>query len=96
MHSYSLAKDINKLHKRSVTQDELLSPALVGVVLYFLLFTFVQVVMSGFGSEENHVKLMKTMFQNMFPTLSVANVSAHYLVGCLFYYCRHNKSSVNG
>jgi len=33
--------------------------------------------MSGFGSEENHVKLMATMFQNMFPTISVANTDLH-------------------
>jgi len=60
VHFYSLMKDVGKLHKRNVIgAKDGLTPALV--------------VMSGFGSEENHVKLMATMFQNMFPTISVAN-----------------------
>ena len=34
-----------------------------------------QIVLSGFGGEEEHLKLTTTMFQNIFPAINVNTVS---------------------
>jgi hypothetical protein len=34
-----------------------------------------QIVLAGFGGEEEHLKLTTTMFQNIFPAINVNTVS---------------------
>lgn len=50
-----------------------LSP-LVFIILYFLLKKLLQVVLNGFSTGEDHLKLTSVMFQNMFPALNIATV----------------------
>ncbi len=35
-------------------------------------------VMNGFQDDSIHIKLIATMFQNMFPSINVTNVSSHF------------------
>lgn len=72
INQYSLAKDVlaNQINPRSPGQEYLQSPLLV---------------LNNFNSGDNDVKLMATMFQNMFPSLNVQQVR-HDLVSCEYNY----------
>lgn len=62
VHNYCLSKDvISSLRKPNLQQVQYLHHPLL--------------VMNNFSSTDNHVKLMATMFQNMFPSINVHTVS---------------------
>lgn len=69
IHSYSLSQDILSSAKKQVNADKMYKhPPLI--------------VLNNFTSEENHMKLMATMFQNMFPTINVTKVTHMYVYHC--------------
>lgn len=62
IHSYSLCQDILSSVKKQVNANKMYKhPPLI--------------VLNNFTSDENHMKLMATMFQNMFPTINVTKVN---------------------
>ena len=62
VHNYCLSKDvISSLRKPNLEQIQYLNHPLL--------------VMNNFSGAGNHVKLMATMFQNMFPSINVHKVS---------------------
>lgn len=71
--SYSLAKDIlSSLKKQSMNPIIFNHPPLL--------------VMNNFSGQELHLKLMTTMFQNMFPSISVNQVRVLEL-SISFFFC---------
>lgn len=62
IHSYSLCQDILSSVKKQLNADKMYKHAPL-------------IVLNNFTSDENHMKLMATMFQNMFPTINVTKVS---------------------
>ena len=58
---YSLSKDIVSIQKRQNTYDK-------------QYLTHPLVVLNNFAGEELKLKLMTSMFQNMFPSINVAKV----------------------
>lgn len=71
VHEYCLTKDvISSLKKPNLEEIQFLHHPLL--------------VMNNFSGEENHTKLMSTMFQNMFPSINVHKVSVtHYFPLCM-------------
>uniref|UniRef100_A0A8D8RCF5 Suppressor of SWI4 1 homolog n=1 Tax=Cacopsylla melanoneura TaxID=428564 RepID=A0A8D8RCF5_9HEMI len=62
IHSYSLCQDILSSVKKQLNANKMYKhPPLI--------------VLNNFTSDENHMKLMATMFQNMFPTINVTKVN---------------------
>lgn len=69
IHSYSLCQDILSSVKKQLNADKMYKyPPLI--------------VLNNFTSDENHMKLMATMFQNMFPTINVTKVNM-YAILCI-------------
>lgn len=70
VHSFTLARDvISSLRKQAVPPDAFKSSPLV--------------VLNNFSGEGQHIKLMATTFQNMFPTINVSNVKLSDLRRCV-------------
>ncbi|KAK2725935.1 suppressor of SWI4 1 homolog [Artemia franciscana] len=70
---YSLAKDITSLQRRQNTYD-----------LQFK--THPLVILNNFGgSEEMHVKVMSSMFQNMFPSINVVKLKLVNIRRCVLF-----------
>nr|CAG4649284.1 EOG090X0508 [Scapholeberis mucronata] len=72
---YSLSKDVVSIQKRQNTYDK-------------QYLTHPLVVLNNFAGEDLHLKLMTSMFQNMFPSINVATVKLHTIRRCvlLHYY----------
>ena len=66
VHSYSLSRDIVSMLKRNqATQSQYLSHPLL--------------IMNHFSGDGMHLKLMATMFQNMFPSINVNKVRLQFI-----------------
>lgn len=61
IHSYSLCQDILSSVKKQMNAERMYKHAPL-------------IVMNNFASPELHMKLMATMFQNMFPTINITKV----------------------
>lgn len=70
IHSYSLARDvISSLRKQYVTMRAFQHAPLI--------------VLNSFSGEGMHMKLMATMFQNMFPTINITTVKLKNIRRCV-------------
>lgn len=64
VNSFSLSRDvISSLKKQVVIERAFKHSPLV--------------ILNGFSSDESHMKLMASTFQNMFPTINLTNVSRY-------------------
>jgi ribosome biogenesis protein SSF1/2 len=61
VHSYSLARDVVSAIKKQYVFEKLYQNAPL-------------IVLNSFSGEGLHMKLMASMFQNMFPTINIAKV----------------------
>ena len=69
LHSYSLSRDVVSMLKRNqATQSQFLYHPLL--------------IMNHFSGDGMHLKLMATMFQNMFPSINVNKVVVHLQLAC--------------
>ncbi|XP_068622802.1 protein Peter pan [Battus philenor] len=70
IHNYSLARDvISSLRKQYVMAKAFKNAPLI--------------VLNSFSGEGNHMKLMATMFQNMFPTINITTVKLKHIRRCV-------------
>ncbi|OWR54129.1 Suppressor of SWI4 1 protein, partial [Danaus plexippus plexippus] len=70
VHSYSLARDvISSLRKQYVIEKAFKNAPLI--------------VLNSFSGEGMHMKLMATMFQNMFPTINITTVKLKNIRRCV-------------
>ncbi|KPI99482.1 Protein Peter pan [Papilio xuthus] len=70
LHNYSLARDVvSSLRKQYVMSRAFKSAPLI--------------VLNSFSGEGNHMKLMATMFQNMFPTINITTVKLKNIRRCV-------------
>ncbi|KAL4703195.1 hypothetical protein ACJJTC_004871 [Scirpophaga incertulas] len=70
IHNYSLARDvISSLRKQYVIMKAFQNAPLI--------------VLNSFSGEGMHMKLMATMFQNMFPTINITNVKLKNIRRCV-------------
>lgn len=70
IHSFALSRDVvSSLRKQIVPADAFKSSPLV--------------VLNNFSGEGQHIKLMASTFQNMFPTINVSNVKLSTLRRCV-------------
>ncbi|CAH2040168.1 unnamed protein product, partial [Iphiclides podalirius] len=70
IHNYSLSRDvISSLKKQYVMSRAFKSAPLI--------------VLNSFSGEGNHMKLMATMFQNMFPTINITTVKLKNIRRCV-------------
>jgi hypothetical protein len=56
--------------------DWILNLHLFDLYFKYWFMSFWQIVLSGFGSGEQHLKLTTVMFQNIFPAIDINTVSA--------------------
>lgn len=70
LHSFALSRDVvSSLRKQVVPADAFKNSPLV--------------ILNNFSGEGQHIKLMATTFQNMFPTINVTNVKLSNLRRCV-------------
>lgn len=63
IHNFSLARDVvSSLKKQNVVEQAFKHSPLM--------------ILNSFSGEGMHMKLMASMFQNMFPTINLTNVSS--------------------
>nr|AAH80470.1 Unknown (protein for MGC:89755) [Xenopus tropicalis] len=70
VNQYSLMKDVvSSLKKHRMHEEQFMHPPLL--------------VLNNFGNQGMHVKLMATMFQNMFPSINVHKVNLNTIRRCI-------------
>ena len=80
MDQYTLARDVlSAQRKRNVNAKDFVNHPLL--------------VLNNFSGEGMHIKLMATMFQNMFPSINVNKVIFKIL---LFSYISHDITKIQG
>lgn len=62
IHNYSLGRDVISSLKKQMTNKKLFTNAPLAIL-------------NNFTGEGSHVKLMASVFQNMFPTINVTKVA---------------------
>lgn len=65
IHNYSLGRDVLSSLKKQMTNKKLFSHAPLAIL-------------NNFTGEGSHVKLMASVFQNMFPTINVTKVTTFF------------------
>ncbi|XP_034251183.1 suppressor of SWI4 1 homolog [Thrips palmi] len=70
IHNYTLASDVVSSIRKQYVLDKLFDHAPL-------------VVLNGFSGEGEHLKLMSTMFQNLFPTINLTKVNLSSIRRCL-------------
>lgn len=72
VHSFILAKDVvSSLKKQFVEESSFKSPPLV--------------ILNSFSGEGNHMKLMASTFQNMFPPLNLTTIKLSAIKRCVLF-----------
>lgn len=70
IHNFSLARDVVSSLKKQIVVEEAFK-------------TSPLVVLNSFSGEGQHMKLMASMFQNMFPTINLTNVDLNTIRRCV-------------
>lgn len=93
IHQFTLARDVLASMKKQYYNDTSFkySPLVSKrfcirdeAKINYLLWIF-QVILNNFTGEGNHLKLMASTFQNMFPTINLASVSLSTIKRCVLF-----------
>lgn len=72
IHNYSLGRDVISALKKQMTNKKLFSHAPLAIL-------------NNFSGDGSHVKLMASVFQNMFPTINVTKVRLLFVLNHLLF-----------
>lgn len=67
IHNYSLSRDVLSAVKKQMMNKKLFTNAPL-------------VILNNFSDERSHIKLMASVFQNMFPTINVTKVKIFFFI----------------
>lgn len=72
VHEFTLARDVLTLHKKQYVNEEMFQHSPL-------------VILNNFTGEGKHIKLMANSFQNMFPSINVAEVNVSTMKRCVLF-----------
>lgn len=72
VHEFTLARDVLTVHKKQYVNEEMFQHSPL-------------VILNNFTGEGKHIKLMANSFQNMFPSINVAEVNVGTMKRCVLF-----------
>ncbi|XP_055921466.1 protein Peter pan [Eupeodes corollae] len=72
VHEFTLARDVLTIHKKQYVNEEMFQHSPL-------------VILNNFTGEGKHIKLMAHSFQNMFPSINLAQVNVSTMKRCVLY-----------